>query len=87
MNEREAAYSDVIARIDAITETARQRREQATDESIKALRPSEVEWMTSGELAELDRLQLERIRLEPTTQEIRARVAAKRAARLRAQWE
>lgn len=74
-----------LAEIDAAIETclsSAEERQQAADPSLRGLRPSTTDWATQEELAELNRLQLERAtHPEATAAAARARVAAKRAAR------
>ena len=76
--EREAQVS---RRIDEISAIARARMD-AADPSIRALRPTEFDWMDSAEHEEMNRLQLEWSLLQPTQAELRRRVAEKRAARI-----
>lgn len=71
----------VEAEMDAIAARADRRREQASDDAIKAMNPTSVDWMHPEELERFEALRLEHIKLSPTTKEIKARVAAKRAAR------
>ena len=66
--------------LEELTQVARERMCAATEDMI-GLRPAECDWMTEEEHARMQALQLEYISVAETTEEIRARVARKRAAR------
>lgn len=78
--------SDVEADLATLTETADARRNDATDESIKAQRPTATDWMTPEEFERYQQLQAE---LAPLTKQDRAgaqaRVDQKRAERVKAE--
>ena len=78
-----ATETEIRDAIDAVLAPARGRR-LAAGPDIRGLRPADTDWLTVEEACALDRLQLEMIRVQPTTEQIRARVAQKRAARLAA---
>lgn len=75
----------VEAELNALSEKAAERRKNAKDESIKAMRPTDSDWMTPEEFARFQSLQAE---LAPLTREHNAgaaeRVKQKRAARVAA---
>jgi len=77
---RELVLKAVGAEMDRIVAVADKRRD-AADDAIRALRPTGVDWMKPGELERFEALRLEHIRLSPTTKETQKRVAAKRAVR------
>lgn len=68
------------ARLDELVASARARMPSRGD----GLRPAEIAWMNEWELVEYHYLQLELIRLQPTRRQLQARVAKKRAARIKA---
>jgi hypothetical protein len=78
MSSTEAEINDAI---EALTSPARERR-LAASLDMRGLCPADCYWQTEEEQQALDRLQLELIRVQPTTEQIRERVAQKRAARL-----
>lgn len=75
---REQERAQVVLEIDSLVAIGRARM----PEQGNPLYPCETDWLSPEELATLQALQLRLVRLEDTTAEIRARVAAKRATRL-----
>jgi hypothetical protein len=75
--------AEIVERMDAIIESIRKRMLVA-DRAMLGLRPAEMDWATSDELRELERLRLELPRSGQVQAEARERVAAKRAARVAA---
>jgi len=67
--------------LDRIFAKGQARREAAADEQIRALRPTDIDWLEPDERARAHEIQLALVKLGPTREEIRARVAARRAAR------
>jgi len=78
-------YDKINAELSALTEQARLRREAAQDPCIKALRPSEIEWMTPDEFEKWTQLQFELIKNSPTLKEIQQAVREKRFMRVKGQ--
>lgn len=73
---------EIVADIDAVMRPA-EARLAAAEESSRALYPCASDWATAEELAQLNAFQLELVaHPETSTAAARARVAAKRAARL-----
>lgn len=82
----DASPSQLQTEIDKLIRTGAQRRNNAKDPSIRALRPAEVDWLTTQELNRLNELQLEwseATREERSPEAARKRVEAKRAERMR----
>ncbi len=74
--------SEIEADIKATMKPA-EARWAAAGEDMRGLRPAELDWATPGELARLNALQLELVMHPDTsTAAAKARVAAKRKARL-----
>lgn len=74
---------NVVAEIDALTEKADERRRNAKDESIKAMRPTASDWMTPEESERYQQLQAELAPLEKADRGAAAeRVREKRATRV-----
>jgi hypothetical protein len=75
---------DVIRDLDALSTKAEKRKNDATDESIRRLRPAASDWFTPEEFDEYNRLQAELPRSWQVQQEAKARVEKKRAERVAA---
>jgi hypothetical protein len=73
--------TDLADRIEHIGAVWRTRREGALDESIRALRPAEIDWSTPEEREEMQALAHEHTRRLGGREEAAARVQQKRAAR------
>lgn len=82
--ERERRLKRIELLIDVLVWRATRRHVACRDMSIRGLRTADTDWMTESELNRLNVLQVARVRCQETTAEIRARVAAKRAARVAA---
>ena len=74
----------IDSEIDRIHQLGRSRMDAALDPTIRALRPAEILWLEPVELETFEALQARRFEYRETTEEIRQRVAAKRAARVAA---
>jgi hypothetical protein len=68
--------------IDHVTAVAATRMAKAS-EAIRALRPSEREWMTLEELNQVHEAEIQLVGLKERTKDIKKRVAAKRRARMK----
>ena len=79
-HQRSEARALVEAELDGIVASARARMPPQGS----PLYPCETDWMTPEEMARYQALQLRLVELADTTAEIKARVAAKRAARRKA---
>lgn len=82
--DRDRRRTRIERLIDVLWWRATRRQAACLDVSIRGLRVAGVDWMTTSELARLDRLQVALVGCQETTAEIQARVAAKRAARVAA---
>jgi hypothetical protein len=79
--------ADIDKDIDELTAKGEARRQAATDQSIRGLRPAGTDWMSEDELGKLNQLQGERhpYTAEENSPELaKQRVAEKRAARMAA---
>ena len=68
--------------IEAVCALGRARLAAAQDPCIRGLRCCEVDWLDQGEQDRLAELQLEWTLAQPSTEELRVRVALKHAARV-----
>lgn len=79
---RAAAFNRIIRALRVVLEPARLRRENCLDSESRDCYPTDIDWASAVEHREYDRLQEELVRAQPTTEELRGIVAARRARRL-----
>lgn len=76
--------AEILQALQVLCDVARDRM-MAADSITRGLHPAEVDWFNEEEMDQYDRLQIELIACQPTITEMLARVAARRAARLKEQ--
>jgi hypothetical protein len=79
------SLEEITADIDAVCAHGERRMKESKDPSIRGLRPCAADWMTDDERQQLTLLKAEWVKAQPTTEELKRRVAEKRAARRKAQ--